>query len=84
MRIFVNFQEKSQKNAIFAIFAIFTIFAIFASSEMFRKHGNYQNISKIWKTAISETCKNENFGKKCLSQGLTGNPVFQEFFSCLT
>jgi len=45
--------------------------AIFASSEMFEKLGNYQNISEIWKTAISETRENKNFGKKHLTHGLT-------------
>ncbi len=54
------FAKKSQK---------FMIFAIFASLEMLGKLGNYQNISKIRKMAISETRKNENFGKKCLTQG---------------
>jgi len=47
----------------------FAIFAIFASSEMFRKLGNYRNISEIRKTAISKTHENENFGKKRLTQG---------------
>jgi hypothetical protein len=37
---------------------------------MLGKHGNYRNISKIQKTAISKTGENENFGKKCLTQGL--------------
>jgi hypothetical protein len=36
---------------------------------MFGKLGNYQNISKIQKTAISETRENENFGKNRLTQG---------------
>ncbi len=50
--------------------------AIFASSEMFEKLGNYRNISEIRKTAISETRENENFGKKCLTQGLTRHSNF--------
>ncbi len=37
-----------------------------------KKHGNYQNISKIRKTAISETRKNGNFGKNRRTQGLIG------------
>jgi len=48
-------------------FAIFSQkIAIFASLETFGKHRNYQNISKIQKTAISETRENKNFGKKRL------------------
>jgi hypothetical protein len=45
--------------------------AIFASSVMFEKLGYYRNISEIWKTAISETRENKNFGKNRPSQGLT-------------
>jgi len=36
---------------------------------MFGKHGNYQNISEIRKTAISETCENKNIGKKMSNAG---------------
>jgi len=54
------------------------IFAIFASSETFEKHGNYRNISEIWKTAISETRKNKNFGKKRLTQGLNVSPSISQ------
>jgi hypothetical protein len=36
---------------------------------MFEKLGNYQNISKIWKRQF-QIRKNENFGKKRLTQGL--------------
>ncbi len=32
--------------------------------------GHYRNISEIRKKSISETRENENFGKKCLTQGL--------------
>jgi hypothetical protein len=64
-RIFQNSRKRKSRK-----FQKFVIFAIFASSEMFEKLGNYQNISEIRKTAISETRKNENFGKKRLTQGL--------------
>ncbi len=38
-----------------------------------KKHWNYLNISEIWKTAISETRENKNFGKNRLTQGLRFN-----------
>jgi hypothetical protein len=45
---------------------------------MFKKLGNYQNISEIRKTAITETCENENFEKKRLMQG--PNITFEAHF----
>jgi len=63
--------KNHEKTQFFAIFS--QKIAIFASSEMFGKHGNYQNISEIQKTAISETRENKNFGKNRLTQGLTFN-----------
>ena len=42
----------------------------FSSRNEFGRLGHYQNISKIWKKSISETCENKNFGKNRLSQGL--------------
>jgi len=59
---FVFSKTRENKNCKKGNFHNF--FAIFASSEMFEKLGNYRNISEIWKTAISETRENENFGKK--------------------
>ncbi len=43
--------------------------------------GHYRNISEIRKKSISETRKNENFGKKCLTQGLSpGTGTWKPFY----
>ena len=76
VRYFFVFSETREnknrkKTQIFAIFSRkIAKIAIVTSLEMFGKHGNFRNISKIRKMAISETRENKNFGKKRLTQGL--------------
>jgi hypothetical protein len=63
--------EKLVPTLIFGKSRIFAIFSRKNRENREKKHGNYRNISKIRKTAISETGENENFGKNRLTQGLS-------------
>jgi len=63
--------EKARKTRSDPNFWKITNFGDFFTKNREKNHGNYQNISEIQKTAISETRENENFGKNRLTQGLT-------------